>query len=93
MCEQKLIKICKIDNFLEICSVADLYNANRLKEFCAWFQRINPKVNDLLYVNGGNEKDSNENVIEIDQQSMYSFLEYKFSKDDEAAPLNASKDK
>jgi hypothetical protein len=50
-------------------------------------------VNDLLYVNGGNEKDSNENVIEIDQQSMYSFLEYKFSKDDEAAPLNASKDK
>ena len=26
-----------------------MYNANRLKEFCAWFQRINPKVNELLF--------------------------------------------
>jgi len=24
--------------------VADMYNANRLKEFCQWFQRIHPQV-------------------------------------------------
>jgi 4-hydroxyphenylpyruvate dioxygenase-like putative hemolysin len=28
--------------------VADLYNANGLKEFCQWYQRVNPQVNELL---------------------------------------------
>ena len=48
MCEERLIKLCTIENFLDICQVADMYNADRLKEFCAWYQRINPKVNELL---------------------------------------------
>jgi len=74
---------------LEICSVADLYNANRLKEFCAWFQRINPKVNEMLFVT---QNDGTEN-IELDQQSMYSFLEYKQLGQDSFVPIEASKDK
>ena len=86
MCEQKLIKMCKVENFLEICSVADLYNANRLKEFCAWFQRINPKVNEMLFVT---QNDGTEN-IELDQQSMYSFLEYKQLGHDVFVPNGAS---
>ena len=49
MCEERLIKLCNIDNFIDVCQVADMYNANRLKEFCGWFQRINPKVNEILY--------------------------------------------
>ena len=38
-----------------------MYNANRLKEFCAWFQRINPKVNELLYAQM-QEENSIDNV-------------------------------
>jgi len=70
MCEERLIKLCNIDNFLDVCQVADMYNANRLKEFCGWFQRINPKVNELLYQhmianessvdNGGKDSDIDE---------------------------------
>jgi hypothetical protein len=46
------MKMCNLENFLDVCQVADLYNANRLKEFCSWYQRINPKVNDVLFLNG-----------------------------------------
>ena len=48
ICEQRLIKLCSIHSFVYIYHVADLYNANRLKEFCQWYQRINPTVNELL---------------------------------------------
>jgi hypothetical protein len=71
LCEQRLIKLCKVENFIEICQVADIYNANRLKEFCSWFQRINPKVNELLNVNASDN-------TELDMVSNFSFLEYKF---------------
>jgi len=36
-CEQRLIKLCNIQNFIYIDHVADLYNANKLKEFCQWY--------------------------------------------------------
>ena len=52
-----------------------MYNANRLKEFCSWFQRINPKVNEIIAFNLQADKDSG------DQLSLYTFLEYKFLKD------------
>lgn len=48
ICEQRLIKLCSESTFVYIYHVADLYNANRLKEYCQWFQRINPQVNELL---------------------------------------------
>ena len=37
VCERKLIELCNIQTFQLICDAADLYNANRLKEYCAWF--------------------------------------------------------
>jgi hypothetical protein len=81
LCEQRLIKLCKIENFIDICQVADLYNANRLKEFCAWFQRINPKVNELLFVPSSNS--------EVDALSNFTFLEYKFldAKAEDGKPI------
>ena len=48
ICEQRLIKLCSIHSFVYIYHVADLYNANRLKEFCLWYQRINPAANEQL---------------------------------------------
>ena len=48
ICEQRLIKLCSIHSFVYIYHVADLYNANRLKDFCLWYQRINPSVNEQL---------------------------------------------
>jgi hypothetical protein len=42
LCEHKLISMCNLESFQTICEAADLYNANRLKEYCAWFLRINP---------------------------------------------------
>jgi hypothetical protein len=42
VCEQKLVGLCTLQTFQVICDAADLYNANRLKDYCAWFQRINP---------------------------------------------------
>ena len=48
ICEQRLIKLCSLHSFVYIYHVADLYNANRLKDFCQWYQRINPSVNELL---------------------------------------------
>lgn len=68
LCEQRLIKLCKVENFIEICQVADIYNANRLKEFCSWFQRINPKVNELLNVNAS---DNTELSIEIERKNRW----------------------
>ena len=47
-CEQRLIHLCSVQSFVYIDHVADLYNANRLKEFCSWFQRIHPQVNELM---------------------------------------------
>jgi len=44
LCEQKLISLCDSDTFPTICEAANLYNAKHLKEYCAWFQRINPTV-------------------------------------------------
>ena len=48
LCEQRLIKLCSPNSFVYIDHVADLYNANRLKEFCHWYQRINPQVSEML---------------------------------------------
>ena len=39
-----------------------MYNANRLKEFCAWYQRINPKVNELLFAHMQADESSVDNV-------------------------------
>jgi len=47
-CEQRLIQLCSLQSFMYIDHVADLYNANGLKEFCQWYQRVNPQVNELL---------------------------------------------
>ena len=33
-CEQRLIQLCSVQSFVYVDHVADLYNANRLKEFC-----------------------------------------------------------
>lgn len=48
ICEQRLIQLCNESTFVWIYHVADLYNANRLREYCQWFQRIHPQVNELL---------------------------------------------
>ena len=47
-CEKQLIKLCTLQNFVYIYQLADMYNANRLKEFCQWFLRINPDAKELL---------------------------------------------
>lgn len=88
LCEEQLIKLCTIDNFLDICQVADMYNANRIKEFCAWFQRINPKVNELLFShmqaddssidNYGKSTDGiDEKKLLKNSQNMFGFLDCK----------------
>ena len=41
ICEKRLIELCEGHNFIQICKLADFYNANRLKEYCAWFSRRN----------------------------------------------------
>ena len=38
-CEQNLIDILNVDNFSIINEMAELYNAERLKEYCNWFYR------------------------------------------------------
>ena len=38
-CEQYLIDILNQDNFQVINDMADIYNAERLKEYCSWFFR------------------------------------------------------
>jgi len=76
LCERELIRLCEVENFVLICQVADLYNANRLKEYCAWFHRINPAVNELLMkqkelgsIGGGCPGDTETNSMAGDQQS------------------------
>jgi hypothetical protein len=39
ICEQYLIDILNSDNFQVINEMADIYNAERLKEYCNWFFR------------------------------------------------------
>lgn len=65
VCEQKLVGLCTLQTFQEICDAADLYNANRLKDYCAWFQRINPSAS---------AKKIPELFDESDCESEYSFL-------------------
>lgn len=61
ICEQRLIKLCTVQSFVYIFHVADLYNANRLKDFCLWYQRIYPQVNELLAsVMGGSEEEAKD---------------------------------
>lgn len=38
-CEQYLINILNIDNYSLISDMAELYNAERLREYCNWFYR------------------------------------------------------
>lgn len=38
-CEKHLIDILNIDNFTVINEMAEIYNAERLKEYCNWFYR------------------------------------------------------
>ena len=40
-CEQYLIQHLNHSNFVTISEMADLYNAERLKEYCNWFFRRN----------------------------------------------------
>ena len=40
-CEQYLINILNLDNYVLINDMADMYNAERLKEYCNWFFRRN----------------------------------------------------
>ena len=47
-CEQRLIELCCEQNFVYIDHVSDLYNANRLKEFCLWYLRTNPHMSELM---------------------------------------------
>ncbi len=65
VCEHKLVELCTLQTFQVICDAADLYNANRLKEYCAWFQRINPSAS---------AKKIMDYVDESDCESEYSFL-------------------
>ena len=48
ICEQHLIKLCNMQSFVYMYQVADLYNANRLREYCQWYQRIYPEASLLL---------------------------------------------
>lgn len=90
MCEERLIKLCSMDNFVDICQVADMYNANRLKEFCAWFQRINPKVNELLYAQM-QEENSIDNVgkekQKLNSANMFGFLDCKNMQGDDDSSM------
>lgn len=56
-CEQRLIELCSVPSFVYIDHVADMYNANRLKEFCQWFQRIHPQVANEVTVQHGSEEE------------------------------------
>jgi hypothetical protein len=38
-CEQNLINVLCLDNYSLINEMADIYNAERLKEYCNWFYR------------------------------------------------------
>ena len=40
-CEKYLIDFLTVDNFASIMEQAELYNAERLKEYCHWFYRRN----------------------------------------------------
>ena len=79
-----------MDNFVDICQVADMYNANRLKEFCAWFQRINPKVNELLYAQM-QEENSLDNVgkekQKLNSANMFGFLDCKNMQGDDDSSM------
>jgi BTB/POZ domain-containing protein 11 len=48
LCEQRLISHLNTDNFSIMCHYADIYNANRLKEYCAWFHRVHPSVDSQI---------------------------------------------
>ena len=100
MCEERLIKLCNIDNFIDVCQVADMYNADRLKEFCAWFQRINPKVNAILHQhiianessldNEGKESDIDEKKFTKTPQSLFGFLDCKNLNGEEDSDMHES---
>ena len=38
-CELKLIELCDQSTYSELCEVAEKFNADRLKEFCGWYER------------------------------------------------------
>lgn len=46
-CELKLISILNAKNFALISEAAEKYNADRLKEFCGWFQRTQKEMIDF----------------------------------------------
>lgn len=53
ICEQHLVDILSAYNFDVINDKADMYNAERLKEYCNWFYRRNmssliEKDNDIM---------------------------------------------
>ena len=102
MCEERLIKLCNIDNFIDVCQVADMYNADRLKEFCAWFQRINPKVNELLLNHMQADESSvdmqakgsemEEKKLSKNPQSMFGFLDCKHIYGQDDSDMNEDSD-
>ena len=66
-CEQRLIKLCSAQSFVYIDHIADLYNANRLKEFCQWYQRINPHISEL--VQSAHEEEGKANLDSLNAVS------------------------
>lgn len=44
VCELKLISLLTTKTFAVVCAAAEKYNADRLKEYCGWFERTNNPV-------------------------------------------------
>lgn len=40
-CELKLITLLTVKTFPVICEASEKYNADRLKDYCGWFERTN----------------------------------------------------
>lgn len=43
-CEQYLINILNADNFVLINEMAEIYNAEKLREYCNWFYRRHAQI-------------------------------------------------
>ena len=41
VCELKLISLLTTKTFPVVCEAAEKYNADRLKDYCGWFERTN----------------------------------------------------
>lgn len=87
ICEEKLKKLCNMQSFHLVCEAADLYNANRLKEYCAWFQRIH------ILPNKGKNDEIEVGDSEMSQLGNYSFLNQSSADVVMSGPDNANAEK